>query len=109
MLTPQNTLTPPTAVFAPQIVLGMSIDPTGKPLGRISLLSLRGATIDATTGAWAPTSIEGHAGPISFGFDSAGNVTGLPADLSPFAPHVSAAWAAIVQVLADVNGVRKLV
>lgn len=108
-LVPQTTVTEPTNLYAPSITIGMGII-DGAPVGRITQAILAGATVNPTTGAWAPASGQGTIGGISFGFDSAGNVTGLPSDLaadSTLAPAMATAWAAIVSVLAKINAVRK--
>ena len=108
-LTPQTTVTEPTNLYAPSITIGMGIS-NGAPIGRISQAILAGATVNPTTGAWAPATGQGTLGGISFGFDTAGNVINLPSDLAAdttIAPAIATAWAAIVAVLAKINAIRK--
>ena len=93
-LAPQTTLTQPNALYAPLITIGMSIV-NGGPVGRITQAILRGATINATTGDLDGRRGQGTIAGISFGFDSSGNVTGLPSDLaadSTLALAIATAW-----------------
>ena len=108
-LAPQTTLTAPNALYAPSITMGMGIQ-NGAPVGRITQAVLAGATINPTTGAWAPAAGQGTIGGITFGFDASGNVVNLPSDLAAdttLAPAIASAWNAIVTVLGKINAIRK--
>jgi hypothetical protein len=108
-LVPQNQTVQPNAVYASQIMLGMTIDREGRPQGVIQQLVLQGAAVDPETGRWSKAAGQGALRNIHFEFDAQGNITGLPADLAPLAPQIASAWAAIVTVVGGVNAIRKLV
>ena len=107
-LVPQTTPVTPNAVFASNVMLGMSIQ-NGAPVGMINDITLTGAVVDPTTGAWTPTSATGSLRGIRFAFDAGGNITGLPADLASLAPDILIVWQDLVKVVGEINAIRKLV
>jgi hypothetical protein len=110
MMTPQNpaTTTVPTAVYVPNIALGVSINNQGQPVVKISQLQLQGAALSAA-GQWSKVGPRAACQPFSFGFDAQGNLTGLPADLQPAAQSLSAAYQALEAAINQINTIRKIV
>jgi hypothetical protein len=108
MMSPQVVVASPTAVYAETVNLGVRLSAQGKPVGKLTQLTLQGATVNSA-GVWQNCGKPMPAAPFTFSFDSAGNVTGLPPDLASLAPAIAAAWQAVEAVVDGINKIRKLV
>jgi len=107
MITPQNPTIAPNAVFTPSVNLAVTV-PGGKLTVKTVQLTFQAATVDAN-GNWTALGGAKPCQPFSFGFDSAGNITGLPPDLAPAANEIAAAFAALESALNAINLIRKIV
>jgi hypothetical protein len=106
MIAPQNPTPVPNAVFTPSVNLAVSVA-SGTPVVRTVQLTFQAAAVSA--GKWQPIDGAKPCQPFSFGFDSAGNITGLPPDLAPAANEIAAAFAALESALNAINLIRKIV
>ena len=106
MIAPQNPTPVPNAVFTPSVNLAISVG-SGAPVVKTVQLTFQAAQVNA--GKWTALGGAKPCQPFSFGFDSAGNLTGLPPDLAPAANEIAAAFAALEAALNAVNVIRKIV
>ena len=108
MLTPQISTAAPNALYAKNINISCELR-SGVPWGIVNSVELQQAAVDPTTGAWSDSGLSNtYSLPIQFTFDTSGNVTGLPDELSAYTTDFINCWNSIVQVISDVNITYKI-
>ena len=105
MLVPQTTTVSPNALYARSILLGMSIV-DGKPVGQIMSVQLQGALV-SNLGVWSNAGNSATIGGISFGFD-ANDIPVLPTKYAALNTEVGALWGDIVDIIAAINAIDKV-
>jgi len=107
MITPQTTVPAANAVYCPNIMVGMRINAEGHPVGQVNQISYAQAVVD-NAGIWHDNGVRSSVSNIQFGFDSHGNVTGLPSDLAGLASQFASVWAALSTLAGAINDIRKV-